>query len=153
MKQFFALFHTTFIALIIALVGLTSSAKADAYADNCLVLPPIPDNEADGFIRLTYGSAPNYPGIPPESSLFTVDIQPGGSGSPTPPIPSGRYAAWCFDMVTDLPTGRRDFQLLEVFYMGATYFQPVRLPTLSIRFFLITQTLRKTVFYGRRLIT
>jgi hypothetical protein len=70
-------------------------------------LPPPPDNAADGLVVVTYGPPPvtsaNYGlGIAPEFSLFTVDIQPGGTGVPTPPIPPGRYAAWCFDETTDI---------------------------------------------------
>jgi len=68
----------------------------------CLELPAIPNNEADGLVKVAWGNQPNFPGVAPEFSWFTVDIQPGGPGVPTPPIPAGRYAAWCFDVATEL---------------------------------------------------
>lgn len=93
-------------ALLMALGIMGGWARAGDPA--CLLnLPLPPHSEADGFVRLTYGS-PAGAGVSPEFSLFTVDILPpgGAGGSPTPPVPAGRYAAWCFDVATDIDPGR-----------------------------------------------
>lgn len=68
-----------------------------------LELPPIPNNEADAVVRLTWGS-PAGVGIPPENSFFDIEIQGAGGEyeSPTPPIPPGHYAAWCMDATTPI---------------------------------------------------
>lgn len=70
--------------------------------DCCLTLPAPPASEADGIIKSTWGPGDGNTGVAPEFSKFTIEIQPGGSGSPTPPIPPGPYAAWCFDVGTDI---------------------------------------------------
>ncbi len=73
-------------------------------AEPSLLLPPAPNNMADGLVRVTYGPGLSGLGEAPEFSLFTVDILPAGGTlmSPTAPIPVGRYAAWCFDVMTDI---------------------------------------------------
>lgn len=79
-------------------MALTVSASGAS-----LVLPAFPGNEADGIVKTAWGS-PVGTGVAPERSLFTVDIQPAGGAnlSPAPAIPAGRYAAWCFDAVTEI---------------------------------------------------
>jgi len=90
------------LLLCLALFSVSDSRAADGC---CLGLPAVPNNEADGVVKLTYGTGPLYGGVAPQFSLMTVDIQAGGGGVPVPPIPAGRYAAWCFDMATHIPTG------------------------------------------------
>lgn len=63
-------------ALLMALGIMGGWARAGDPA--CLLnLPLPPHSEADGFVRLTYGS-PAGAGVSPEFSLFTVDILPPG---------------------------------------------------------------------------
>jgi hypothetical protein len=85
--------------LVSLILGGSQAALAD---DCCLELPPPPASEADGIIKSTWGPGVGNTGVAPEFSKFTIDILPGGSGSPVPPIPAGRYAAWCFDVGTDI---------------------------------------------------
>ncbi|MBL9128646.1 MAG: hypothetical protein JNL97_13410, partial [Verrucomicrobiales bacterium] len=90
-----------------AVAWLAPAPESRAVANSeacCITLPPIPQNEADGFLRSTFG-VPSGTGVAPEFSYFTIDIQPGGPGVPTPPIPPGRYAAWCFDPLTRISPG------------------------------------------------
>lgn len=68
------------------------------------LLPPAPNNFADGFVQLTWGAVYGQ-GTAPEFSYFTTDIQPGGGSVPTPPIPPGRYATWCLDSSTMIDPG------------------------------------------------
>jgi hypothetical protein len=93
-------------ALVAVSVWLLAAPASIAVADVscCIALPPIPANEADGFVEVAYGPNPGK-GVAPHFSLFTVDVQPGGGAVPVPPIPAGRYAAWCFDSATELDPG------------------------------------------------
>jgi hypothetical protein len=88
----------------IPLTGILTSGIAWGAA---LVLPPPPNNDADGTVRVRWPSSPPYEvGIAPEYSYFTTDIHPAGGTpvAPNPPIPPGRYATWCFDVATFIPT-------------------------------------------------
>ncbi|MGE3309907.1 MAG: SdrD B-like domain-containing protein, partial [Limisphaerales bacterium] len=94
-------------ALLLALAAwLVPASASHGIADTscCIALPPIPANEADGLVAGSFG-APYGAGNPPDYSFFTVDIQPGGPQTPTPPIPAGRYPAWCFDRETGINAG------------------------------------------------
>ena len=88
----------------LAFAQATWAAVAAPNTGCCTLIPDAPNNLADGLIKVTYGS-PAGVGVPPERSSFTIDIQPGGAVSPTPPIPPGRYAAWCFDALSSLDPG------------------------------------------------
>jgi len=120
MKRFLPTLQLGFLALMAAAV-LMPSPLAKAAAG--LNLPPIPNNEADGFVRQTFGSAPFYDGIAPENSWFTVDIQPAGgpAASPIPPIPPGRYAMWCVDSNTNISPGGPGFSIPGTLYGGRLY--------------------------------
>lgn len=84
---------------LLGLAGVSVGAAVAATLD----LPSAPANDVDGVVRVAWGS-PAGAGVSPEFSYFTVDIQPPGglTGSPTPPITATRYAAWCFDVLTDI---------------------------------------------------
>ncbi len=90
-------FRPSFWLLTFALAN--HAASATATPASCLQLPPYPNNDADAKITVTWGTPPLQGlGVAPENSAFWVDIQQ----APTPPIPAGRYAGWCFDVSTDI---------------------------------------------------
>jgi hypothetical protein len=85
-----------------------------------LLLPPPPNNDADGFIQVTWGglgpSGGVYgEGLSPEFSFLTTDIQ----ATPTPPIPAARYATWCLDTGTQISPGGEGYSTPGTLYGGA----------------------------------
>ena len=104
MKNFVAVFGRIVTAL--TMICSASSSRGSDPAECCLELPGAPNNEADGIVKVTWGGPVGGPGfgngLPPEFSLFTIDVLAGGGMTPTPPVPPGRYAGWCFDADTDI---------------------------------------------------